>query len=141
MLNILTPLHPKLVHFPIALLTTAFLFEVLSRLFKKDLLSQAAILIYCFAAVFTPVVVYSGLLEQARLHLHHPVLTHHKTFALLTMWISLVSLPVLGLFNKIFPKAFRNFFLILLSILVVTVTITAYYGGEMVYEYSVGVSS
>ena len=83
MLNFLIPFHPKLVHFPIALFMTAFLFEILGRFLKKDMLSQAAVLIYCFAAALTPVVVYSGLMEAARLNLHHPVLAQHKKFAFL----------------------------------------------------------
>ena len=141
MLDFLIPLHPKLVHFPIALFMTALIFETLSRCFKKNLLSQAALLIYCFAAIFTPAVVYSGLSEQARLHLNHPVLTQHKNFALLTMWISLVSLPILWLLHKISERIFKNFFFILLVILSVTVSLAGFYGGKMVYEYSVGVSS
>ena len=141
MLNFLIPLHPKLVHFPIALIITALFFELLSRLFKKNLLSEAAVLVYCFAVVFTPIVVLSGLSEQSRLHLNHPILTQHKTFALLTMWMATVSLPILWLLNKFFPKSFKNLFLLLLIILSITVSLAAFYGGKMVYEYSVGISS
>ena len=140
MLNFLIPLHPKLVHFPIALFMTALVFEILSRLSKKDLISQAAVLIYYFAAALTPVVVYSGLMEQARLNLHHPVLAQHKTFAFLTLWISLGSLPLLWAASKVSEKTFKNFFLIVLLSLSMVVTMTGYYGGKMVYEYSVGVT-
>ncbi len=140
MLDFLIPLHPKLVHFPIALFMTAFVFEILSRLFKKNLLSQASVLMYCFAAVLTPVVVYSGLMEQARVNLHHPVLALHKTFAFLTLWISLGSLPLLWAASKVSQKTFKNFFLIVLVSLSITVTMAGYYGGKMVYEYSVGVA-
>jgi len=139
--DILIPLHPKLVHFPIALFVTALFFEILSRLSKKDLLSKTAILIYCFAAIFTPVVVYSGLHEEMRIHLNHPVLTNHKNYAFLTMWISLFSLPILWIILQRAQKAFKNFFLIVLIIINLTVILTAYYGGKMVYEYSVGVGS
>ncbi len=139
--SFLIPLHPKLVHFPIALLTTALVFELLSRLFRKNELSRAAVLIYVFAAILAPMVVYSGWWEQTRLHLHHPVLTQHRTFALLTMWTALVSLPILWFLHRWSSRAFKNFFLVLLIILTITVTITGYLGGKMVYEYSVGVNS
>ena len=141
MLNFLIPLHPKLVHFPIALFVTALIFETLSRLTKKTLLSEAAILVYCFAAALTPIVVYTGLSEQTRLHLNHPVLTQHKNFGFLTMWISVGSLPLLWLMRKASEKIFRNFFFLLLLILTLSVTCTAYFGGKMVYEYSAGVAS
>ena len=140
MLNFLIPLHPKLVHFPIALFFTALIFELLSRLFKKSFISEAAVLIYCFGAFLTPLVVYSGLWEQVRLHLNHPLLTQHKTFALLTMWISWVSLVFIWWINKHQSKYFRNFFLIILIIVNVTVTVTGYYGGKMVYAYGVGIT-
>ena len=137
--NFFILLHPKLVHFPIALFSTALIFEILSRLFNKKLLSEAAILIYCFVSVFTPVVVYSGLAEQARLHLNHPVLIQHKTFALLTLWVSLLSLPFLWLINKSRPQVLKNTFLVILIIINLTVAVAGYYGGKMVYEYGVGV--
>jgi len=36
MFSWLNPIHPKLVHFPIALFTMALVFEWISLLFKKD---------------------------------------------------------------------------------------------------------
>ncbi len=140
MFDFLIPLHPKLVHFPIALILTALLFELLGRCLKKNLLSEAAVLIYFFAAALTPVVVYTGLGEEARLQLHHPLLEQHEKFALLTMWISLGSLPVLWFLRKASEKVFRNCFLVFLVVLAFTVTLTAHYGGKMVYEYAVGVT-
>ena len=139
MFDFLIPLHPKLVHFPIALIITALIFEILSRCFKKTLLSQAAFLVYCFGAALIPIVVYTGLGEQERLHLHHPVLTQHKHFAILTLWISLGSLPVLWFLRRSSEEVFRNTFLVVLIVLSVTVMLAAHYGGRMVYEYSVGV--
>ncbi|MBI3602758.1 MAG: hypothetical protein HY209_07705 [Candidatus Omnitrophica bacterium] len=139
MLDNILPLHPKLVHFPIALLTTALVFELLSRCLRKNSFSQTAVFIYVFATFLTPLVVWSGWWEQTRLQLHHPVLTQHRTFALLTMWTALVSLPILWFLYRRSVKAFKTFFLILLIALTITVSITGYFGGEMVYEYGVGV--
>ena len=93
-------LHPKVIHFPIALFIGAMGMEVLSLIFKKDNLHRTALHMYIFATVITPFVVLTGLQEAEHLHLHHPVLTIHKNFALLTMWGSLVSLPILWLAKK-----------------------------------------
>jgi uncharacterized membrane protein len=140
MFDFLIPLHPKLVHFPIALIMTALIFELLGCCLKKNLLSEAAVLIFVFAAALTPIVVYTGLGEETRLKLHHPLLEEHEKFALLTMWISLGSLPVLWLLRNTSEKIFRNFFFFVLLVLAFTVTFAAHYGGKMVYEYGVGVN-
>ena len=140
MINFLIPLHPKLVHFPIALFMTALIFEVLSRLLKRDALYQAAVIVYCFGALLTPVIVYTGLWEQMRIHLNHPVLTQHKSLGLLTMWISWVSLLILWILNRRQPKLFRTAFFVFLMFVNVTTILTAHYGGKMVYEYAVGVT-
>ena len=140
MLNVFMPLHPKLVHFPIALFATALIFELLGRFCKKELISQAAVLIYVFAAVFTPMVVLSGLAEQARLHLNHPFMTQHKNLGLLTLGIALSSLPVLWWCHKNLPKFFPNIFLLVLIAVTTTVLLTSHFGGKMVYDYAVGVN-
>ena len=132
-------LHPRVIHFPIALFIGAMGMEMLSLMFRKERLHRTALDMYIFATVITPFVVLSGLQEAEHLHLHHPVLTIHKNFGLLTMWTSLISLPVLWIVNKRSPKILRTVFLIFVLVIVALVTITGYNGGRMVYEYGVGV--
>ena len=148
-------LHPKMIHFPIALFIGAMGMEVLSLIFsaiggslpdrqagalggKKDNLHRTALHMYIFATVITPFVVLTGLQEADHLHLHHPVLTIHKNFALLTMWGSLGSLLLLWLAKKKGEKILRITFIIFLLILATFVSIVGYNGGRMVYEYGVG---
>jgi uncharacterized membrane protein len=135
----LFPIHPKLVHFPIALFSTALILDILGRVFRKENLHEAAVVIYVIAAIFTPIVVWVGLWEQQRLHLNHPVLAQHKLYAFGTMWLSLISLPVLWLLKKAPRKVFRMVFTCLLLCIAVLVTVTGYFGGRMVYEYGAGV--
>ena len=135
----LVPLHPKMVHFPIALFMTALFFELLSLILKKELFHKTALSLYVFAALFTPLVVFSVLWEEHRLHLAHPLLTKHKTCGLWAMWTALVSLPVLWFFRKQFTQQSRALFFFVLLALAALVTFTGYYGGEMVYEYGVAV--
>ena len=132
-------LHPRVIHFPIALFIGAMGMEVLSLLFKKDNLHRTAFHMYILATVITPFVVLTGLQEAEHLHLGHPILTIHKNFGLLTMWTSLISLPILWIVNKQNSKIFRVVFLVFLLIIATFVTVTGHNGGRMVYEYGVGV--
>ena len=142
-------LHPKVIHFPIALFLGAMGMEALSLIFsttggsasgeKKDNLHRTAFHMYILATVITPFVVLTGLQEAEHLHLSHPILTIHKNFALLTMWGSLVSLPILWLAKKKGEKVLRIVFIVFLLMLATFVSVTGYNGGRMVYEYGVGV--
>ena len=132
-------LHPKVIHFPVALFIGAMGMEVLSLILKKENLHRTALHMYILATVLTPFVVLTGLQEAEHLHLGHPILTIHRNFALLTMWGSLVSLPILGLAKKKSEKVLRIVFIVFLLMLVGFVSITGHNGGRMVYEYGVGV--
>ena len=131
--------HPKVIHFPIALFLGAVGMEGLSLIFLKDNLHRTAFHMYILATVITPFIVLTGLQEAEHLHLSHPILTIHRNFALLTMGGSLVSLPILWLAKKKGEKVLRIIFIIFLLMLALFVSITGHNGGRMVYEYGVGV--
>ncbi|VAX35536.1 hypothetical protein MNBD_UNCLBAC01-2147 [hydrothermal vent metagenome] len=139
MLESLIPLHPKLVHFPIALFVSALIFDLLSFITKKESLHKTALSMYVFAAFLTPVVIRTGIWEVERISLNHPILDKHKQFASYTMWLSLMSLPILWVVKKEFSKLFRPIFFLLLLGVVSCVGITGHEGGTMVYEYGVGI--
>ena len=140
-INFFQPLHPRVVHFPIALFIGAFIFDLLSWVFKKEALHRTAWHLYLAAVALTPLVVKTGLWEQQALALNHPVLSTHKTFALLTMWGSLIGLPFLWYLRRSDFKKFRTVFFVFLLTMSVTVGAAAHYGGVMVYRYGVGVDS
>ena len=131
-------LHPKVIHFPIALFIGAMGMEVLSLILKKDNLHRSAFHMYILATVITPLVVLTGWQEAAHLHLSHPILTIHRTFALLTMGTSLVSLPILWPAKKQGERVSRIVFIVFLLMLAAFVSVTGHNGGRMVYEYGVG---
>lgn len=139
MLEFLEPLHPKLVHFPVALFMTALGLEVLSWISRKGFFHQCALCLYVLAALIAPLVVRTGLWEAEELHLNHPLLRQHQTFALWTMWTGLMSLPLLWFFFKGYSEIFRVFFIVCLLNSAALVTLAAHKGGKMVYEYGVGV--
>ena len=65
-------IHPKVIHFPIALFIGAMGVEALSLIFKKDNLHRTALHMYILATVMTPFVVLTGLQEAEHLHLWAP---------------------------------------------------------------------
>lgn len=138
MLEYLNLLHPKLVHFPIALFLTALGFETLSLILKKETFHQCAVILYVTAALLTPLVVRTGIFEAERIALHHPVLDEHREYGLWTMWVSLASLPVLWFFTRKYTKFFKPVFWLFLVAAAVLVILTGHEGGEMVFEYGVG---
>lgn len=140
MLEFLQPFHPKVVHFPIALFITALGLEVSSWIFNRDSLHKSAWHLYIVAAFLSIVVVRTGIWEEERLHLHHPVLELHETYALWTMWISLGALPMLWILKRMAQKIFRVVFALVLVVISGLITFTAHQGGRLVYEYGVGVS-
>ena len=137
----LYPIHPKVVHFPIALFLTALALELMSLGIKKEIFHKSALIIFILAAVFTPLVVKTGEWEAEKLKMMHPLVESHEEYAEKVMWGSLLALLGLGVIYKIKPSWFRPAFLIILLVLAVLVGITAHYGGRMVYEYGVGTAN
>jgi len=128
-----------LVHFPLALFISAWGLGVASHIFRKNSLYQTAVHIYILAALITPFVVLTGLWEKERLHLKHPILDLHETFGLLLMFSSLLSLGILWLSHKVSQKRLKIAFFIFAALMAIFVSVTAFYGGKMVFEYGVGV--
>lgn len=139
-IQMLYPIHPKLVHFPIALVVSAMGMQGLGCILRKDFLRNGAWLMFNLAVISMPVVVWAGLMEADRLHLSHPVLTAHKQFAFAAMWVSLGALPILWVMRYKTIRMFQIVFLVLLIVVSSLLGLAAHQGGRMVYEYGVGVS-
>jgi len=133
-------LHPMIVHFPIALFISALGFEILSLVLKKDNFHEMASWLYLLAAVIAPFAAWTGL-EEAEEHnlVKHPVFDLHRNFALLAVWTALATLPVLWFVKKRAPHLLRIIFLVFLVLVVSAVSIAAYNGGRLVYDYGIGV--
>lgn len=112
---------------------------MVSRILRKDSLYQTAVHIYILAALTTPVVVLTGLWELDHVRIQHPILNLHKTFGLLLMFSSLLSLLILWLSKKVSEKHFKTAFFVLAILMTIIVSVTTFYGGTMVFEYGVGV--
>lgn len=136
------PIHPVIVHCPIALISLALFCELLEIVFKKKdfgIVAKWSLLFGTIGALFA---FGSGVLA-ARLVEHagdvHRIIEHHSHAALvvvvgstvLTIWRFLAAE---NLFNR-----FRYIFTILLIVLAVFLARTGYLGGKLVYEHGLGV--
>lgn len=130
-------LHPLIVHFPIALFITAFGIEVLSLIFNKESLHQAAWHDYVLGVLATVAAVLAAWWDKE--NVKHPVFYSHRALAYWTQGVALFSGAILPLVRRKSKKAFRIIFFIFLILTTTLVSITGYYGGKLVYEYRVGI--
>ena len=131
-MGLLEHLHPKLVHFPIALFLSAWVLVVLSQLLKKEPMYKAAMYVYVMAAFSSALAVLSGLWEANRLNLHHPVLYAHRNYAIILLIVSWIGVVAMRR---------RPLFICFCWLTAVLVFVVGYFGGELVFHYGVGVSS
>ncbi|MEK6715475.1 MAG: DUF2231 domain-containing protein [Candidatus Omnitrophota bacterium] len=130
-------LHPLIVHFPIALFITALGAEILSLIFKKNTLHKVAYCNYFFGILGAITAVLSAWRDN--MFLKHPVFYTHRNLAYITLIVASISGAILLLIKRKSPKALRILFFFSLLTVVTLVSITAFYGGKLVYEYGVGV--
>jgi len=136
-------LHPAIVHFPIALITLAYIFQVITVL-KPDIIPKHLNLwVLIPAAVSTLPAVLSG--ENAEKKLGdicweaQKTLENHKLFANITAWgvlaLALVWIYVTLKENE--NQRVQRLFLAFLTLIFISVCITGYLGGELVHVWDV----
>lgn len=137
-------LHPLLVHFPIALLIAALLFDLLGWWRRRDSFTEAALGIQALGVVGVILGVVSGnQAEEAVEHLPgiHEVLERHETLGQVLLWVGLgvVALRVFLLWRRQRGTGTKALMVALSLGLAVLVGVTGYYGGRLVYEFGAGV--
>lgn len=131
--------HPMLVHFPIALIYVGFLCEFVYLFFKKEpLFSEAGFWLLCIGAVSVAAAYASGALLTKELYgAAGDIQSSHEFFAEITTISALVG-AAFKIYLKTEKKEDSNLKWIAFAIYlfaVVTVSITGYYGGVLVYDY------
>jgi len=140
----LTLIHPKLVHFTIALFSMSVFFEIAGLLTKKTIWQKAAWLNLVFAGAAVIATVLSGLLAAnnvAHNDAAHEIMETHETIGFIVLGVILLLL-VWRIFLK--GKAVQKFawLYLLLGLGGVGLMLTgAYLGGEMVYIHGVAVKA
>jgi|SRR5690554_269253 len=143
-MEFLAEFHPKVVHFPIAILLTYVLFETLAAITKKDFLQKGAHLLLFLGVIAAFVAVQTG--ERAEMAFDYwnkeasDLMKGHEQYANLTIWYFaalLVARTVL-VFKKKFNNVFNYVFVVLAFVGAYFVYQTGDHGGRMVYEHGIG---
>lgn len=137
------PIHPMLVHFPIALLSAAVFFDLLGSKWRYDECRVAGMytLVLGFAGALVAVV-SGALAEDAAEHsgVSEQAIEIHETLGFATFWIfaGLVGLRLAAWVGWIREQRMISVLLGIAGVLVLFVA--SYFGGSLVYEYGAGVA-
>ena len=143
-MEFLSSIHPKVIHFPIALLLCYFLFELLGILLKKDFLSKAAHLLLFLGVLGALAAVLTGREAEDAFEYWNKItgglLEEHEMYANLTLWYftGLLALRSVIAFKHNFVGIVRYVVLVLAVVGIYFIYQTGEYGGKMVYEHGVG---
>jgi uncharacterized membrane protein len=143
-INFLADIHPRVVHFPIALLATYSILEIVGVLFKKEFISKSALLILCIGVVTSLLAVLTG--NQAASDFtfwteeSSTVLNDHHTFATFLLWFSAIvcGLRIYFTVTKKFSGKIKYIFLILSLVILYLIYQTGSYGGDLVKRFGIG---
>jgi uncharacterized membrane protein len=137
------PLHPAIIHFPIALSLVALLFELLARHPRARNLEPAAGLLIVLGALGGVAAVLSGQLARDAAVVPPvvvPLLARHEDVGELAMWLLLavaagrLVLAWRGWFKGIVPWLY----LLAATVAAGAVSYNGYLGGKMVFDHGLG---
>jgi uncharacterized membrane protein len=142
-LEALSNFHPYIVHFPIALLVTYFLFELMTTIFKKEYLLKAAHLILLFGVIGAFGAVLTGNQAYSDYNNWQPVslniYSKHQMFANITTWyfsFLLIARTYLAIKKKM-SSFYQIVILVLAAIGIYFVLNAGYFGGQLVNKFGV----
>ena len=142
--NFLAELHPKIVHFPIALLSTYAILEIYGIFFNKDFINKSALLILCIGVITAFFAVLSGNEAHSAFDLWKKdstaVLNDHQLYSTLLLWFSLFicTLRLFLTLKKKFIGTKKFIFIFFAFIILFLVYKTGEHGGQLVTKFGIG---
>ncbi len=134
-------IHPLVVHFPIALLTSALLFYLLAWIFRNHSLAISGFSMLVLGTLSAGAAVAAGLYAEdgvmIALSVRDHLLDHHEDLMLTTLGLSVLS-GIWATAARPFPRKWRVLFLFLLLVMCGVMAVGADYGARMVYDYNAG---
>lgn len=141
MLKDFPPLHPAIVHFPIALLLLAGLFGAISLFVKREFWKDLAFKSLLIGVIFTPFAVLTGLIDEQKMA-HDSVdqtLLIHKYNGLVLMFFYQILIVWFWLRKKLPGNKEYTAWVFCLLLGSGMVLLQGYLGGEMVFTKGMGV--
>ncbi|MEK9139019.1 MAG: DUF2231 domain-containing protein [Bacteroidota bacterium] len=134
--------HPLLTHFPIALLTIALVFDTLAAVRSSSQLERVGWWLHLSGSLGLVATVISGLFAKGQVFIAETGKTTLETHEQIRFAVSALFavLPFWRISTKtMLPVRWRPIYLILMFLGVGLVWVGAWYGGELVYTFGVGV--
>jgi len=136
--------HPRFVHFPIALLSTYVLLEIIGIIFKKDFFSKAAYLILFLGVLGALAAVLTGnraeelaekLFDEKDIIIPFGSITEHESWATITIWYfaGVLVLRTFLVLRKSFKGIFQYIFILFAIAGMYFVYQTGEHGAKLVY--------
>jgi len=138
------PIHPIVVHFPIALLCASVAFDALASRWPTGGLRETSLYTLLAGVMAAGLAVVTGGMEEdlaKRAGAPESVLELHESLGQVTLVIFVVLLGLRLAMQLGWLKEVRALSLGLGAIGIVILGLTGYWGGELVYTYGIGVKA
>jgi len=140
-MNIFTNLHPFLVHFPIALIVTAFIFEAIGLMAKKEIFGKISLYLIIASLIGFLLAYFSGpdLGERSADAAFRSICDIHEEASTLALWliVALLIVKLLPYKLKKYEQALKYISIGVFICASFAVIRAGYFGGKMVYEHGV----
>jgi uncharacterized membrane protein len=145
-MELLGQLHPQIVHTPVALLVFSAFFALVGRLFDREWMRKASVLLLVFGYLGAFVAVQSGKVAhrvpEHRQGVPEKEIDEHAEFGRYTMWVSGAAVVAYAVATRVpagAAGAVGALALLLQLAAAVLVGVTGYRGGELTFEYGANV--
>lgn len=135
----LTHLHPMLVHFPIALIVLGFVADFAALIFKQEAcLSKTGFYLLIAGTLSTLLALLTGLFFTSEMSGSAETIQEtHELFAWVTISLLVITsiLRLIIVIKKSDNSNLKWFAFVLYALAAISVSITGFYGGTLVYNY------